>query len=133
MVEFKKYEGSTAELTDLGTVKDVAGKGGKIGFLRKNYNDTTKRVVVVLTNKAGNSAIVPCSKQVSEQFRAKKLTIAQLAGLNIVETEVEVNGKMETRQFVAMPPTGGIHEIAVEKIKTEALVSEELNPEELAW
>ena len=131
MVEFKKYEGGTAELTDLGTVLSVAGKGGKIGFLRKNYNNTEKRVVVVLTNKAGNSAVVPCSKQVSDAFRAKKLSIAQLAGLNIVEVEDE---KGELRQFVAMPPTGGIHEIAVEKIKVEELEKEEIaNPEDLAW
>jgi hypothetical protein len=130
MVEFKKYEGSTAELTDLGTVKDLAGKGGKIGFLRKNYNDLSKRVVVVLTNKAGNSAVVPCSKQVSEMFRAKKLTIAQLAGLNVIETE---DDKGELRQFVAMPPTGGVHEIAVEKINVAAIEAEALNPEELAW
>jgi len=130
MVEFKKYEGSTAELTDLGTVKDLAGKGGKIGFLRKNYNDLTKRVVVVLTNKAGNSAVVPCSKQVSEMFRAKKLTISQLAGLNVIETE---DDKGELRQFVAMPPTGGVHEIAVEKINVAAIEAEVLNPEELAW
>ena len=130
MVQFKKYEGTSAELVDLGTVKELAGKGGKIGFLRKNYNDLTKRVVVVLTNKAGNSAVVPCSKQVSEMFRAKKLTIAQLAGLNVIEVE---DDKGELRQFVAMPPTGGVHEIAVEKINVAAIEAEALNPEELAW
>ena len=130
MVAFKKYEGGTAELTDLGTVKTVAGKGGKIAFIRKNYNDLTKRVVVVISNNKGQSAVVPCSKQVSEAFRAKKLTIAQIAGLNIVETTAE-DGSL--RQFISMPANGGLHEIAIDKVNVEEVVAEQLNPEDLAW
>jgi hypothetical protein len=131
MVEFKKYEASTAELTDLGTVKALAGKGGKIGLIRKNYKDLTKRVVVVVTKKDGTSATVPCSKQVSDAFRAKQLSVAQLVGLNIIETEAE-DGSL--RQFIAMPTTGGLHEIAVDKVNVEAIEAEAVtNPEELAW
>ncbi len=134
MVEFKKYEGSTAELTDLGTVKSIAGKGGKIALIRKNYKDLTKRVVILITNKAGNSAVVPCSKQVSDAFRAKELSIAQLVGLNVVETEMENGeGKMELRQFISMPATGGLHEIAIDKVNVEELEAKELSPEDLAW
>lgn len=131
MVEFKKYEGSTAELTSLGSVRTVVGKGGKIALIRKNYKDTTKRVVLLLTNKAGQSAVVPCSKQVSDAFRAKELSIAQVVGLDIVEAEAE-DGSM--RQFISMPATGGLHELAIDKINVEAVESKEVaNPEELAW
>jgi len=130
MVEFKKYEGSTTELVDLGTVKSIAGKGGKIALIRKNYKDLTKRVVILITNKAGNSAVVPCSKQVSDAFRAKELSIAQLVGLNVVEVEAE-DGSL--RQFISMPATGGVHEIAIDKVNVEELEAKELSPEDLAW
>ena len=130
MVEFKKYEGSTTELVDLGTVKNIAGKGGKIALIRKNYKDLTKRVVILITNKAGNSAVVPCSKQVSDAFRAKELSIAQLVGLNVVEVEAE-DGSF--RQFISMPATGGVHEIAIDKVNVEELEAKELSPEDLAW
>jgi len=131
MVEFKNYEANTAELENLGSVKSLAGKGGKIALIRKNYKDLSKRVVVVVTRKDGKSATVPCSKQVSDAFRAKQLSIAQLIGLEIVENTMEDGSH---RQFIAMPATGGLHEIAVDKINPEAVsaVSVE-NPEELAW
>ena len=131
MVEFKKYEGSTAELADLGTVKALAGKGGKIALIRKNYKDNTKRVVVVITKKDGNSATVPCSKQVSDAFRAKELSIAQLVGLSVLETEAE-DGSI--RHFISMPATGGLHEVAIDKINVEAVEAKTVdNPEELVW
>ena len=118
MIKFKVYEGGTAELTDLGTVKELAGKGGKMALIRKNWNDATKRVALLITRKDGQSAIVPCSKQVSDALRNKKIRASQLAGLNIVETEVEVDGKMELRQFVSMPANGAVHEIALDTVKT---------------
>lgn len=131
MVEFKKYEGTSTELTSLGNVKNIAGKGGKIALLRKNYKDLTKRVAVVITNAKGQSAVVPCSKQVSEALRAKDLTIAQLIGLDVVETTAE-DGSL--RQFISMPATGGLKEIALDKIAVEAIEAEAVtNPEELAW
>jgi hypothetical protein len=132
MVTFKKYENAgSEELANLGSVKTVAGKGGKIALLRKNYKDLTKRVAVVITNAKGQSAVVPCSKQVSEALRSKSLTIAQLVGLDIVETTAE-DGSL--RQFISMPATGGLHEIALDKIAVEAVEAVTVeNPEELAW
>ena len=127
MIEFKKYEGGTAELTDLGTVKSVAGKGGKMALIRKNWNDTTKRVALLITRKDGQSAVVPCSKQVSDALRAKKLTAAQLAGLTIVETEVDG----EARQFVSIPATGAIHELSLDNVKTEEVELTAQSMEEL--
>lgn len=134
MVEFKKYEGSTTELVSLGTVKDLAGKNGKIAFIRKNYKDSSKRVVVLVTKKDGTSATIPCSKQVSDAFRAKEINVAQLLGLDIIETELEKDGKLVKAQFVAMPATGGIHEISVDKVSVQELALEEAtNVEDLAW
>lgn len=124
-LEFKKYEGGNATLNDLGTVKAAAGKKGKIALIRKNFNDVKKRVVVVITNAKGESCTVSCSAQVSAALRAKQLTIAQLAGLSIIENEEGVN-------FISMPATGGLQEFEVDKVKTEGVeVAADFLPEEL--
>lgn len=124
-LEFKKYEGGSATLTDLGTVKAAAGKGGKIALIRKNFNDSAKRVAVLVTRKDGNSAVISCSKQVSESLRNKQMNIAQLAGLSIVENEEGIN-------FISMPATGAIQEFNVDKLTTETVeVKAEFLPQEL--
>lgn len=121
MVKFGKFESTASELTDLGTVKSVVGKGGKIALIRKNYNNPEKRVVVLMTNKKGDTAIVSCSKQVSDALRAKKLKIDQLVGLNVVESEVDG----EVRQFISMPATGAIQSFDLDKIEATEVATEE--------
>src|SRR5688572_15217072 len=125
MVKFGKFERNDAGLTDLGTLKAVVGKGGKIAFIRKNYNDESKRVAVVLTNKGGDSAVVSCSKQVSDALRAKQINLAQLAGLNVLENAEGV-------AFISMPATGALQEFSIDKINVEAVetVSADFLPEE---
>lgn len=128
-VEFKKFTGGETTLTELGTLKDIAGKGGKIALIRKNFADGRKRVAVLVTKKDGTSAIIACSAQVSESLRAKKMNIAQLAGLNIVENE-------EGRNFISMPATGAIQEFDVDGLKAAVVETEKATflPEELiAW
>jgi len=128
-IEWKKYAGSENTLEEVGTVKELAGKGGKIALIRKNYNDATKRVAVVVSKKDGTSAIISCSKQVSQQLRKKHMNIAQLAGLTVVEGK---NAEGEETYFVAMPATGGLQEFAVDGLKASALeVKTEFLPEEL--
>src|SRR5690349_10521847 len=126
-IEFKKFardENST--LNDLGTVAAIAGKGGKVGFIRKNYNDATKRIALLITNKKGESVVVACSAQVSKQVREGKLKLAQLLGLSIVENE-------EGHNFVSMPATGAIQSFEVDKVKIADVETVEADflPEEL--
>jgi hypothetical protein len=116
-VEFKKFTQSDSALTDEGTLKAIVGKGGKIALIRKNWEDKTKRVAVLLTNKAGNSAVVACSKQVSDALRNGKLNIAQLVGLSVVSNE-------EGHNFVSMPAAGAIKEIAIDSVKEEKFETE---------
>jgi len=125
MLEFKKYEGGPSTLTDLGTVKSIAGKGGKIAFIRNNFNNPDKRVALLITNSDGNSAVLACSQQVSDALRNKQMTIAQLANLSVIENEEGVN-------FIAMPATGGLQEFSVDAIASVATeTSAEFLPEEL--
>ena len=124
-LEFKKYEGGPSTLTDLGSVKSIAGKGGKIAFIRNNFNNLEKRVAVLITNSNGDSDVVSCSQQVSDALRNKQMNIAQLASLSIVET-------VEGNNFIVMPATGGLQEFSVDAIITVTTeVPVEFLPEEL--
>jgi hypothetical protein len=126
-VQFKKFEGNDGStLNDLGTLKTIAGKGGSIGLIRKNFNDPSKRVAVLVTRKDGQSAVIPCSTQVSNALRSKKMKIAQLIGLSVLENE-------EGRNFVSMPATGGVQGFEVDKLNVVEMEAAEADflPEEL--
>ena len=124
-LEFKKYEGGPSTLTDLGSVKSIAGKGGKIAFIRNNFNNPDKRVALLITNSNGESAVLACSQQVSDALRSKQMNIAQLASLSVVENA-------EGAHYIAMPATGGLQEFSVDSITTATTeVSAEFLPEEL--
>lgn len=126
-VEFKKYAGAdNATLEDQGTVKAIAGKGGKIALIRKNYNDATKRVAVLITRKDGQSAVVACSAQVSKALREKKMNINQLLGLSIVSNEDGLN-------FISMGAAGAVQSFEVDKVKEQTVANEEATflPEEV--
>lgn len=97
-LEFKEYVGT--EMTDLGTVKQNAGAKGKVELIGKNLANGEKRVAVLITNATGQSAVVPCSKAVSDAFRAKQLSVGQLMGLHIMENA-------EGRAFVSLPAGAG--------------------------
>jgi hypothetical protein len=124
-LEFKKYEGGPSTLTDLGTVKSIAGKGGKIAFIRNNFNNPDKRVALLITNSNGESVVLACSQQVSDALRNKQMNIAQLANLSVLENE-------EGAHFISMPATGGLQEFAVDAITSVATeTSSVFLPEEL--
>lgn len=125
MVKFGVYEREGATLNDLGTLRSVIGKKGKLAFIRKNFNDATKRVALILTNAAGQTATVSCSEQLSKLIRTKQVKVAQLLELSVVENEEGV-------AFVSMPATGALQEFAVDSIKGEEFESKaEFLPEEL--
>ena len=119
------YQGTSATLTDNGTIASIIGKDGSISFLRKNFNDPNKRVALLLKDGKGNSGIVSCSAQLSEEIRAKRLSINEIAGLSLLENEQGIS-------FVAMPATGAIQEIAMKDIKVVNYSrTDEFLPEEL--
>ena len=116
-IAFKKYQKADSNLVELGTVKSLAGKGGKISFIRKNFADVSKRVAVIIDKKDGNSAIIPCSSQVSKLVREGSITLPQLAGLQVVEGENEAG---ESTHFIVMPQGGGKQEFLTDKFKDES-------------
>lgn len=128
MIKFGKYEGANGqvELTEVGTLKEVIGSKGKLAFIRKNFNDPAKRIALLLTNKAGETAVVSCSKQVSEAIRKQEIKLSQLLGFKVIENKDGVH-------FVAMPATGAIQSFDVDSIKVEEVANAEgqFLPEEL--
>jgi len=138
MIDFKKYEGT---LTDLGTVASQIGAKGTIKFDPKNFNTEEKnakgerkRVVVIVKNGDGDSAVVSCSKPLSEYLRkakadgsTKEELLAGLLDMLVMEDE-----KSEV-PFITMPggeQTEGMTIADLKKVKKPAKI-EALN--EIAW
>ena len=86
MLQFKKYAQTATQLKSLGTVSEFVGVGGKFAPSSvRNFQDTTKRVNILLTNAKGETVTVNCSKPVSADLRNKTLKVSDLAGLPILE------------------------------------------------
>lgn len=86
---FKVYENATLEV--LGTLKSVAGTGGKLRFTNKSLNGTGQ-LCVVITKKDGLSDTVTCSKAVTAACRkalaggeAKRDVLGAIINLDIIE------------------------------------------------
>ena len=137
-----KFERKDSALENIGTVVSLAGKGGKIGFIRKNLaqagtayvaeDGTTKikLLALIVKNKAGDSSVLACSKQVTQAFLAKKLTLAQISQLDVLENE-------DGAAYVSMPAAGAVQEFSVEELTKHATPAEEITgefvPEDSVW
>lgn len=128
MLTFNKYQ--RQDRVELGTVAQLVGKGGKVKFVPKNLANENKRVAVILERKNGESAMVLCSKAVSEGIRAKTITLANLLGFSVTE-QLTVGG--ETINVITMPTgASNLIEVAVDSVKiAEFEPSSELVPEDL--
>jgi len=98
-LNFKNYE--RAERVSLGTIANLAGAGGKIKPVSlANFADESKRVVILITQKSGESDTVTCSPEVSKRLRSKELRISQLATFEVIE-QLTLSG--EIMNLVIMP------------------------------
>ena len=107
-LEFKLYE--RTERTELGTVAELTGVGGKIGLLPANFNNHDKRVIIVMKKANGTSAQVICSSNVSSGLRAKEITLSQVQGFPVVE---QITNDGEIINIVTMPSGGALVEFNV--------------------
>ena len=97
-ITFAKYERAESTLESLGTVMDLVGKDGKLGIIPKNFKDTAKRVVIILTKKNGTSAQVTCSQAVSDGLRDKSIELGNLLAFEVLEGEAGA--------FISLPSSG---------------------------
>lgn len=113
MFKLEKYTRPDGGVKDLGSFKEGAA-GLKIQFLSKNFADATKRVVLLLSDKDGNSTPVSCSKVVSADIRAGKLTMGQIASLRVLENKEGV-------KFLSYAGTT-TEQLEMDKIEAEEIV-----------
>ena len=124
-IKLEKYQGGSTELISHGTVVETTGADGSISFIRKNFNNPDKRVALLLKNKKGESTVISCSAPLSKEIRGGKITIGEIFGLEIIETE-------EGSMFVSMPATGAIQTFEAKRFKVKAVTtSEEFVPVDL--
>ena len=107
-LEFKLYE--RTERTELGTVAELTGVGGKIALSPPNFINHDKRVVIVMKKANGTSAQVVCSSNVSNGLRAKEITLSQVQGFPVVE---QITNDGEIINIVTMPSGGSLVEFNV--------------------
>ena len=114
---FKTFE--RTERTELGTIVSIVGKGGTVAPIPSNLRDTTKRVVLVLTKKSGQSDTVVLSAQVSKLFRSKEIKLSQLIGFTVIEQPLP-NG--EIMNVAVMPSREGatLTHFEIDKLKVTA-------------
>jgi hypothetical protein len=114
-LNFKNYE--RAERTELGTVAELIGKGGKIKLSPRNFADDSKRVAVILEQANGASDMVICSAELSKRLRSKEITLSQLVGFTITE-QLSTTGEMIN--VITLPTGGGMIEVNIDDVKTTA-------------
>ena len=122
---FQKYE--SAELTVLGTLVSVAGKGGKLRFTNKSLN-SNGQLCVVIEKKDGTSDTATCSKTVTAAARKafaagqkKKDVLAAIRELDIIEA---TNGG----NYISAPmgEGGEIESFTIEELNKVGVSFEEL-------
>lgn len=114
-LNFKNYE--RAERTELGTVAELIGKGGKIKLSPKNFADDSKRVAVILEQASGASDVVICSTELSKRLRSKEITLSNLIGFTVTE-QLSTSG--ELINVITLPTGGGMIEFSVDALKAVA-------------
>lgn len=115
-LNFKNYE--RAERTELGTVAELIGKGGKIKLSPRNFADETKRVAVILEQSNGDSDMVICSAELSKRLRSKEITLSQLVGFTVTE---QLSASGEVINVITMPSnSAGMIVVNVDDVKQTA-------------
>ena len=122
-MEFKTFVREGNALTSVGVVSDLVGADGIISFIPKNLKDDTKRIALVLTKADGTSAMISCSKAVSDGLRDKSIKMSNVAGFEVLEGDSGIS-------FISLP-SGALVNFAVKDLTVENYVPSAVNFEEL--
>ena len=80
---------ASADAKELGTLKELIGNEGKLGLIPSNFQDATKRVMVLHQLADGRSAKFIASPRVSAGLRAKTITLNNLVGFKVAERKAK--------------------------------------------
>ena len=115
-LEFKVYEGA-ATLTNLGTVKEIGGENGQLMVLKDTAAD---RASIIVKRADGTSARFTCSANLTKIVRDRKITLSELASLNVLAGESGI-------PFVTMPAGAGTGWIKFADLKDVAYTPESVS------
>ena len=108
-----------AERDEIGMVGELTGPDGSLSLIPSNFNDDSKRVVIVLKRADGQSTGITCSTAVSKGLRNKTITISNLFGFQVYNQINTTTG--EEYPLVGMPSGAELMEF---KAPAEATVYE---------
>lgn len=130
-LEFKVYERTqTAVSNTLGTIEEIAGLDGSIGFVPSNFANSEKRVIVVINKADGTSTQITCSQAVSDGLRAKEISLGQLKSFEVKE-QIAQSGEVYNQ--ITMPSAAqpmvkyNLKDIKAESFKVRALSESDLS------
>ena len=110
------------ELVELGTVVDWTGPKGKIELNDRNLAGT-KRIIATLINGKGEKKKVTFAESVTKDLRDKKITLGQVAQLEMLEDE---QGRVWVTQPAGNVVSVNIKDLTIEAIEREAVDVEDL-------
>tara|TARA_R100000654_G_C2600355_1_gene114919 strand:+ start:125 stop:523 length:399 start_codon:yes stop_codon:yes gene_type:complete len=90
-----------ADREEIGMVGELCGENGTLSLIPTNFNDTSKRVVIILKREDGQSTGITCSSRVSQGLRNKDITISNLFGFQVYNQINPTTG--EEYPLVGMP------------------------------
>ena len=79
-------ERASLERKELAVVAELIGTDGKLKLIKSNLSGT-RRVMCILQKADGTELAITCSKKVSEGIRDKSISIPNLLGFSIYESQ----------------------------------------------
>lgn len=128
MFKLEKFQASS-EIEQLGTVGELTPKGASIRFLKNNFLNKDKRVVIHVANKDGLMLNVALTGNLSNAVRAARAAGKEKRELLAWITTLPVI-KNEKGMFVSMPQDTTSESYSVDQL-TEDAAKGTFEPEEL--
>jgi hypothetical protein len=126
----KKLFAETLETTtieNLGTVRSLVGKKGKLHFNQNNFSNPDKALMVILENEKGQQDRVFCSVAVGQGVRNKSISIGELMNLLVAPGTTEEGEEI----FRIIRPQGATFTLDASKIEDKVFTPKVLSDEEL--
>jgi hypothetical protein len=134
MIKLKVYNReSNGEIESIGTVAQVIGENGKISLIKKNLLNKKKNIAILLTNKKGESTVLPTSTTLSGLIRNKEIEMSDVKFYPVYEiTEQVLNEETgveeeQVRHIIGMPQNddaGTVDVTTISKADVKADVAE---------
>jgi hypothetical protein len=103
-------------LEELGTVREIVGKGGIIyPSNSNNVKDVTKRMLITLEDKQGNKEVLLTSPSVNKRLRSKEISLSEVLDYPIYLTKItdQETGLISERAVIGVAQGKDLKALAV--------------------